>query len=151
MASRSETRSENGDAHDRQVHPTNPPITEEERVVTREREAALRRPFPWMTLAGTVTLVAVAVVAGATAGWNYTIPFAVLGLVIVLFVGGHRAVGLMKTRCRPGRPREEKAPADERDAFPHLGFDERSNIGSTAQHSREEQVPPEMERSTGQR
>src|SRR5919198_3011051 len=93
------------------VHPTNAPITEEERAVAREREEALRRPFPWLMLGATAVLVGVAIVAGASAGWGYLIPFGLLALVIGVFYGGHRLLGAIQARRYPGGARraEEKA------------------------------------------
>ena len=142
------------EARDRQVHPTNAPITEEERAVHRKQARSLDRPFPWLMVGAAVALVAVAVVAGAVAGWMYLIPFALLGLTIAVFVGTHRLLGAMQTRRYPrgSGPAEEQAPDDERDPVPHLGFDEKSQLGATAQTSGEEQqAHADMERSPGQR
>jgi nitrogen fixation-related uncharacterized protein len=156
MASRSETSTETREARDRQVHPTNAPITEDERALDRERAEgeALRRPFPWLMMGAAAALVGVAIVAGAVAGWSYLIPFALLGLAIAIFVGGHRLLGAMQTRRydRGAGPAEEKAPGDESDPVPHLGFDEKSQLGATAQTSgEEEQAHADAERSTGER
>jgi hypothetical protein len=131
--------------------PTNPPIREDDRVVTREREAALLRPFPWVALGGVIVLVAVAAVAVLSAGGRYAIPFAVLTLILAVFVGTHRVLGWMQTRRHETGRAEEKAAADSGDPIPHLGFDEQSQLGATAQSSAEEdQAHTDMERSTGQ-
>jgi hypothetical protein len=153
MASTASGPTDTSEAADRQVHPTNAPITEEERAVTREREEALRRPFPWLMVGGMLALAGVAVVAGAMAGWRYLIPFALLALIIGVFVGTHRLLGAMQTRrySRGAGPAEEKAPSDEDDPVPHLGFDEKSQLGDTAQTSSEEdQAHADPGRSTGQ-
>ena len=131
--------------------PTNPPIREDERVVTREREAALRRPFPWVALGGVIVLVGVAAVAVLSAGGRYAISFAILAVVVAVFVGTPRVLGWMQTRRYETGRAEEKSAADGADSVPHLGFDEQSQLGATAQSSAEEdQAHTDMERSTGQ-
>lgn len=152
MDSSAPDRSETLEARDRQVSPTNAPVTEEEREVSREGEQVSRRPFPWAVGAGFVALVAVAVIAGATAGWAYAIPFAVLAGLAVIFVGTHRLLGLVRTERYRSGPAEEAAPGDARDPLPHMGYDEHSQVGATAQLSDEEQAAhADMERSSGQR
>lgn len=83
-----------------QVHPTNAPIEESERIATREREKAMRTPFPWLMLVGTVVLVAVAVVAVTSAGPSFAIPIALIAVVIGIFFGAVRIAGGMRERSR---------------------------------------------------
>ena len=81
-----------------QVNPTNAPISEDERAVTREREQALRRPFPWVAIGTLVVLAALAVVAALTAGAQFAIPVALVAVVGAIFVGVHRALAGAQTR-----------------------------------------------------
>jgi hypothetical protein len=144
-----------GDDHDTrepQVSPTNAPISEEERQVDRERDRAARRPFPWALAGGFATLAVLGIVAGATAGWRYAIPFGVFAAVAAVFIATHHALGRAQTRRYATGPADEAAPDDARDPVPHLGYDEQSQLGSTAQLSDEEQAAhADMERSPGQR
>ena len=137
---------------DEQGSVTNAPISEDERAVTRERAEALRRPFPWLALAGALALAGLAVVAAFTAGAQYAIPFGVFAVLAALFVGVHRMLGQVKTQRydEPGKA-QEQAAEDADDPVPHMGFDEESQLGQTAQLSDEEQAShADMERSTGQ-
>jgi len=137
-----------------QVNPTNAPITEDERAVTREREKALRRPFPWIAIGTLAVLAALAVVAAVTAGAQFAIPVALVAVIGVLFVGGHRILAATQTRHyddQPGRAQDEAAD-DADDPVPTFGFDEKSQLGSTAELSdAESQSHADMDRSTGQR
>jgi len=152
MDSGAPNRSETMDARERQASPTNAPITEDERRDTRDRQSAERRPFPWAVGVGFTALAALAVVAGATAGWAYAIPFAVLAAVAATFVGSHWALGIAQTRRHGQGPAREAAPDDARDPVPHMGYDEQSQLGATAQLSDEEQAAhADMERSSGER
>jgi hypothetical protein len=152
MDSGAPDRSETMEARDRQASPTNAPISEEERQDTRDRVGARRRPFPWAVGIGFAALAALGVVAGATAGWAYAIPVLVLAAVAAVFIGAHWALGVAQNR-RYGRGRaREAAPDDARDPVPHMGYDEQSQVGATAQLSDEEQAAhADMERSSGER
>jgi hypothetical protein len=154
MASDSAATSHTDQSAGDQVNPTNAPISEDERAVTREREKALRRPFPWIAIGTLLVLAALAVVAALTAGSQYAIPVALVAVVGALFVGGHRMLAATQTRHydeEPGREQDEAAD-DADDPVPTFGFDEQSQMGSTAQLSDEEsQSHADMDRSTGQR
>ena len=152
MESGASNRSEAMEARDRQASPTNAPITEEERGRAGGREDSVRRPFPWAVGIGFAALAALAIVAGATAGWAYAIPFLVLAVVAAIFVGSHWALGIAQTRRHGRGPAREAAPDDAGDPVPHMGFDEQSQLGATAQLSDEEQAAhADMERSSGER
>jgi hypothetical protein len=152
MNSAAPNRGETMAAHDRQASPTNAPITEEERRDTREGAGAQRRPFPWAVGIGFAVLAALAVVAGATAGWAYAIPVLVLAAVVAVFVGSHWALGVAQTRRYGRGPAREAAPDDARDPVPHMGYDEQSQLGATAQLSDEEQAAhADMDRASGER
>jgi hypothetical protein len=75
-----------------------------------------------------------------------------LAVVAAIFIATHRVLGHAQTRRYATGPAEEAAPEDARDPVPHLGYDEQSQLGSTAQLSDEEQAAhANMERSPGQR
>ena len=152
MESGAPDRSETMEARDRQASPTSAPITEEERAADRDRAGAERRPFPWATAIGFAALAVLAVVVGATAGWAYAIPVLVLAAVAAVFVGSHRAMGIAQSRRHGPGPEREAAADDARDPVPHMGFDEQSQLGATAQLSDEEQAAhADMERASGER
>lgn len=153
MASDSAATSHTDQSAGDQVNPTNAPISEDERAVTREREQALRRPFPWIAIGTLVALAALALVAALTAGAQFAIPVALIAVVGAIFVGVHRALAAAQTRHydQPGREQDDAAD-DADDPVPTFGFDEESQMGSTAQLSDEEsQSHADMDRSTGQR
>ena len=137
-----------------QVNPTNAPITEDERQVTRERDKALRRPFPWIAIGTLAVLAALAVVAALTMGSQYAIPVVLVAVIGALFVGGHRVLAAAQTRHyddEPGREQDDAAD-DADDPVPTFGFDEQSQLGSTAELSDEEsQSHADMDKSTGRR
>lgn len=138
---------------DSQINVTSAPITEDERAVTREREEALRRPFPWLAGGGIVVLVGLAVVAAVTMGPAYAIPVGLIAVVAAVFVGMQRGAAAAKTRSYEGSSgtAREQAPADADDPIPDLGYDEHSQLGSTAELSDEEsQSHADMESSSGQ-
>jgi hypothetical protein len=152
MNSAASNRGETMAARARQASPTNAPITEEERGDTRERVGVRHRPFPWAVGIGFVVLAALAVIAGATAGWAYAIPVLVLAAVVAVFVGSHWALGVAQTHRYGRGPAREAAPDDARDPVPHMGYDEQSQLGATAQLSDEEQAAhADMERASGER
>ena len=152
MASRQQDSSATEQAGEQQVNITNAPITEDERQVTNEREAALRRPFPWLAMAGALALTVLAVVAGVKNGAQYAIPFAIFAVLAFGFVAVHRFMGRAQTRRYDEGPAQEKAADDAEDPVPHFGFDEQSQLGQTAQLSDEEQAAhADMNKSTGQR
>jgi hypothetical protein len=152
MESGASDRTETMEARDRQTGLTNAPLTEEERAADRDRAGAERRPFPWALGLGFAGLAMLAVVAGATAGWAYAIPVLVLAAVMAVFLGSHRAMGIAQSRRHGGGHARESAADDARDPVPHMGFDEQSQLGSTAQLSDEEQAAhADMERASGER
>ena len=154
MATQEQGRSGGGEPQSNQVNVTNAPITEQERAETRSQERDLQRPFPWLAGAAVIALVVLALVAALTAGAQYAIPFGVIAALAALFLGTHRALGLMKTRrySSESRPAEDVAADDGDDPLPHMGFDEESSLGDNAQLSSEEQMShADMNKSTGQR
>jgi hypothetical protein len=64
---------------------THAPVIEEERFASSPGLAPLKRPFPWVMVAIAAGLAGVAVIAGAAAGWSYTVPFAVLAVLVLGF------------------------------------------------------------------
>jgi hypothetical protein len=153
MESGASDRTETREARERQAGLTNAPITEEERAADRDRAGAERRPFPWAVGLGFAALAVLAVVVGATAGWAYAIPVLVLAAVAAVFIGAHRAMGLAQSRRHGGGGAREAAADDAGDPVPHMGFDEQSQLGSTAQLSDEDQAAShaDMERASGER
>ncbi len=154
MASESEAPQRSDPSAGDLVNPTNAPISEDERQVTREREKALRRPFPWIAIGTLVVLAALAVVAALTAGAQFAIPVALVAVMGALFVGAHRMLAAAQTRHYDDQPgqAQDQAADDADDPVPTFGFDEQSQLGSTAELSDEEsQSHADMDRSTGQR
>jgi hypothetical protein len=151
MESGASDRRETMEERARQASPTNAPISEEERGADRDRAGGERRPFPWVAL-GFAVLAVLAVVAGATAGWAYAIPVLALAAITAVFIGSHRAMGAAQSRRHGGGPAAEAAADDAGDPVPHIGFDEQSQLGATAQLSDEEQAAhADMERASGER
>lgn len=140
---------------DSQVNVTGAPITEEERAEHREQSGPdMGKPFPWLALAGAVALVVLAVVAAVAVGAQYAIPVGIIALLAAGFLGAHRLTGLMKTRRYESAsgPAQDEAASDGDDPIPHLGFDQESSLGDTAQMSDEEQAShADMNKSTGER
>jgi hypothetical protein len=152
MNSGAPDRGEAMEARGRQASPTSDPISEEERQDTRDRVGPGRRTFPWAVGVGFAVLTAVAVVAGATAGWAYAIPVLVLGLAAAAFLGSVWALGRAQSRRYRRGPAREAAADDAGDPVPHTGFDEQSELGATAELSDAEQAAhADMERSPGGR
>ncbi len=152
MAPEQATPGEVEQSRGHQANITTAPLTEDERQDDREREHDLGRPFPWLAVAAALVLLGLAIVAGLVVGWQYAIAVGVLALVILVFVGGHRALSLAETRRydSPG-PAKDAAADDAGSPVPNVGFDEQSQLGSTAQLSDEEQAAhADMDRSTGQ-
>jgi hypothetical protein len=93
---------------------THEPIREEERGRSANGASGpgpdLRSPQTWVWPGVAVVIVGLGLVAGATAGWAYTIPFAVFGALIAVFFGSHGAV----TRWRRS------------DSIPNFDFGERA-------------------------
>ena len=87
-------------------------------------------------------------------GGQYAIPVALVAVVGALFVGGHRMLAAKQTRHyddQPGREQDDAAD-DAEDPVPTFGFDEQSQLGSTAELSDEEsQSHADMDKSTGRR
>jgi hypothetical protein len=61
---------------------THEPVVEERRESPLPDGESLRRPFPWAVGFVALAFVAAGVLAGAAAGWSYTIPFAVVGVLV---------------------------------------------------------------------
>jgi hypothetical protein len=83
---------------------THEPVVEEQRP---SPSVGPRRAMTKILLGALVVLVALAVLAGATAGWAYTIPFAIVAALMVMFVAVH------------SRPRD-----DQDSTVPNVGFEE---------------------------
>jgi heme A synthase len=64
---------------------THEPVVEEERESPLPDGETVRSPFPWAIGLVALAFVAAGVVAGAAAGWAYTIPFAVVGVLVFGF------------------------------------------------------------------
>jgi hypothetical protein len=107
---------------------THEPIREEERGRAADGTPGggpdLRNPQTWLWPGVAVVIVGLGVVAGATAGWAYMIPFVVLGALIAVFFGSHGAI----TRWRRS------------DSIPHFDFGERAEepeqepVGADSSH-----------------
>jgi hypothetical protein len=108
------------------------------------RQTSLGGAWP-VALAG-VLLAAVAVGAGVAAGAQYAIPVAVLGALGLIFYATHRTLGLRATRRGPAGEMRSEDDGDE--PVPHLGFDERTELGDTEQQPDVQHAEP---RSTGAR
>jgi hypothetical protein len=65
---------------------THEPVVEEQRPPP---SLGPRRAMTKVLLGALVVLVALAVLAGATAGWAYMIPFAIVAALLVMFVAAH--------------------------------------------------------------
>ena len=133
---------------------TSAPITEEERAETRAEQREVGKPFPWLAGAAVLALIALAVVAVVTAGAQYAIPFVIIAALGALFLATHRTLGMLKTRrySADSRAAQDTSAADGDDPIPHLGFDQESSLGDSAQMSDEEQMShADMNKSTGQR
>jgi hypothetical protein len=64
---------------------THEPVVEEQRESPLPDGEALSSPFPWAIGLVALTFVVAGVLAGAAAGWAYTIPFAVVGVLVFGF------------------------------------------------------------------
>ena len=82
---------------------TREPVVEDERSELAQPER-LRRPATWAIVAGVVALIALAIVAGAAAGWAYTIPFAVVVLLGLVAIALHRGAGAANRRAEGEAP-----------------------------------------------
>lgn len=89
----------------------------------------------WALLAVGVLLgLAVVVVAGAAAGWGYAIAVAIVIVIALLFVAAHSLIGRYKTRRYGEHMRDVVAERGD-DPIPHMGFDDETALGDTAQQS----------------
>jgi hypothetical protein len=131
---------------------THEPVIEQDRESPVPDSDTLRRPFPWAVIATVLVVLGVAIVAGASVGWQYAIPFAVLGALIGVFLGVHRAQGRMATVDYPEGRAEDAAAADAENPVPHLGFDEETQLGASSEQSDAERAAhADVERSPGRR
>jgi len=132
------------------VNVTSAPIREEERGELAASSAPADRPFPWLMGAALVAIVALAIVAAVTVGAQYAIPFALIAVIVAVFVGTNRGLSLLSTRRHgEGEDRDAQA-ADADDPVPSFGFDEESQLGQTSELSDEQQQShADMERSPG--
>lgn len=130
-----------------------PPGPDPPGVDTQEHSNASHPGSPWtfriLLAFGLLIGIVVAVIAGATSGWGYAIAVAILLVIAFGFVGAHRLVGLYKTRLYGDRMREIVAGQGD-DPIPHLGFDDATALGDTAQQA-DLDTHSDMERSTGAR
>ena len=92
---------------------THEPVVEEERSELARPDRA-RRPTTWVIVGAAVGLVALAIVAGAAAGWAYSIPFGVVAILGLVFAVLYRGAG------------EANRRADGDAAVPDTTFDARA-------------------------
>lgn len=129
----------------------------ERRVVPRSEvlSNARRDPPPPATpsrpvmllVAGVAAGIALAVVAGVAAGGGFAIAVLIFVAALLVFFGVHRALALSKTR-RYGDRAADASAEDADDPIPHVGFDEETALGDSAQQPA---IADEPRRSTGRR
>lgn len=109
---------------------THAPIREDERGEGADDRGSRVDPrsvetYLWPGLAAVV--VALAVVAGVTAGWAYAIPFAVVAGLAILFFGTHGALARRRQRHYGGvEPARRAVQENADDEVPSVDFKERA-------------------------
>jgi hypothetical protein len=131
---------------------THEPVIEEERESPLPDPAVATRPVPRAVTLVALASLATAVIAGASAGWEYTIPFALLAALLLGFAMTHWALGRRATAERPAGGAEDAAARDADNPLPHFGFDDETALGASAEQAGAEgQAHADMERGPGRR
>ncbi len=115
---------------------THAPIDEESRFDSSAGPEVLKRPFPWVLIGTGAAIVVIGIVAGASAGWVYLIPIALVAVVIIVFAVTNWFLG----------NRAERVP----DAIPNFDTTGQEGAGGNPDQADEPSTHEDMERSPGQ-